>query len=188
MESLAMEVDDAGEEVVVVVEERKPSGGQKQAPSLPPKLLRKRVHAATAIQMQMGSQVKAGSMGSAAGPCKKCVWQGIVCVATDRGMRCTNCKVKYCGCSLVPAREACGGKGGLPGSQHAKVAAGSQTKGQVKKGSQAEGANPFSNVTSSTSLVVCYLMVGYIFNKGPAYHKLAKQIHTASATGKLFCM
>ena len=54
------------------------------------------------------------------------------------GARCENCRAKHYGCSLVPPKEVVGGKGGLLGSQKAKVAEGSQqAKGTM--GSQTKG-------------------------------------------------
>ena len=80
---LAMEVDEEGEDEVVVVEKAKRGEMRKRAPSSPPKSLRKRVRAGTATQMLAGSQVKGGSVqGSQAGmgtavsmanPCWRCM-------------------------------------------------------------------------------------------------------------------
>ena len=60
-QSSVMEVNEEEEEVVVV-EEGKQRETWKQALSLPPKTLRKRVQAGTAIQTPVGSQVQVGSM------------------------------------------------------------------------------------------------------------------------------
>ena len=78
MEPSAMEVDEGGESEVVAVEEGQQGGGQKCVPSLSPKAPRKRVHAMTATQSQVGSQLKTRSMGSMGTPCKWCVQQGII--------------------------------------------------------------------------------------------------------------
>ena len=82
-QSLAMEVDEEGEDEVVVIEEVKRGEMRKRAPSLPPKSSRKRVRAGTATQTPAGSQVKGSSVqGSQAGvgtavsmanPCWRCV-------------------------------------------------------------------------------------------------------------------
>ena len=78
-----MEVDEEGEDEVVVVEEAKQGETRKWVPSLPLKMLRKRVHAATATQPSMGSQGRESSVqGSQVGssqvggmerPCWRCV-------------------------------------------------------------------------------------------------------------------
>ena len=57
---LAMEVDEEGEDEVVVVEEAKRGEMRKRAPLSPPKLSRKRVQAGTATQTPAGSQAKGG--------------------------------------------------------------------------------------------------------------------------------
>ena len=49
------------------------------------------------------------------------------------GVQCENCRVKHYECSLVPVKEAVGGRGGLLGSQQVKSVAGSQPKGWVRK-------------------------------------------------------
>ena len=55
-QSSAMEVDEEGEDEVVVVEEAKQGEMRKRAPSSPLKTLRKRVHTAMATQLSVGSQ------------------------------------------------------------------------------------------------------------------------------------
>ena len=115
-ESSAMEVDGGSESKVVAVEEGGKRGGQKQVPSLPPKVSRKRAHAAMVTQSQVGSQLKAGSVGHMGTQCEWCVWQGIMCMVVDGGARCANCKAKHYGCLLVVAKEPSGGKGSPAGS------------------------------------------------------------------------
>ena len=119
---LVMEVDEEGEDEVVVVEEAKRGEMRKWAPSSPPKSLRKRVRAGTVTQMLAGSQVKGGSVqGSQAGmgtvvsmafPCWRCVKHRVECVMPSGGARCENCQAKHYRCSLVPPKEVVGGKGG----------------------------------------------------------------------------
>ena len=140
MEALVMEVDKDGESKVVAIEEKRKGSGQKCAPLSLPKAPRKRVYTMTATQSQAGSQLQARSMGSTGTQCKWCVWQGIMCMAVDRGMRCANCKVKHYRYLLVAVKELLGGKGSLVGSQTVKVAAGSQTRGKAKRGKGAKGA------------------------------------------------
>ena len=82
-QSSAMEVDEEGEDEVVVVEEAKRGETRKWVPSSPPKSLRKRVRAGTATQMPVGSQVKGssvqgsqagiGTVGSMGEPCWRCI-------------------------------------------------------------------------------------------------------------------
>ena len=139
-ESLAMEADDGSESEVVAVEEGKRSRGQKWAPSLPPKQVRKRACAVTAMQMTVGSQVKTESMRSVGIGCEWCVRQGIICVAVNGGVRCANCKVKHYKCLLVAVKEGMGGKGSPVGSQQAKVATRSQTRGKALRGKGVKGA------------------------------------------------
>ena len=96
-QSLAMEVDEEGEDEVVVVEEAKRGEMRKRAPSLPPKSSRKRVRAGTATQTPAGSQAKGSSvqgsqvvMGSAvsmANPCWRCVKHKTVCIVPSGGAR-----------------------------------------------------------------------------------------------------
>ena len=146
--SLAMEVDEEGEDEVVVVEEVKRGETRKRAPSLLPKSLRKRVRAGTATQTPAGSQVKGGSVpgsqagmgtvGSMGGPCWRCVKHGVQCIMLSGGARCENCRAKHYGCSLVLPKEVMGGKGGPSGSQKVKVVEGSQqAKGQAQKARKA---------------------------------------------------
>ena len=94
-QSSAMEVDEEGEDEVVVVKEVKRGETRKWAPSSPPKLSRKRVRAGTATQTPAGSQVKGGSVqGSQAGvgnavstanPCWRCVRHKAVCIVPSGG-------------------------------------------------------------------------------------------------------
>ena len=72
LESLAMEVDNGSESKVAAVEEGKRSRGQKWVPSLPPKQMRKRACATTAMQSTVGSQTKMESMGTVGTGCERC--------------------------------------------------------------------------------------------------------------------
>ena len=147
-QSSAMEVDEEGEDEVVVIKEVKRGETRKRVPSSPPKSSRKRVRAGTATQTPAGSQVKGGSVqGSQAGvgnvvstanPCWRCVRHKAMCIVPSGGARWENCWAKHYGCSLVLLKEVVGGKGGPSGSQHAKTVVGSQqTKGAT--GSQTKG-------------------------------------------------
>ena len=146
-QSLVMEVDEEGEDEVVVVEETKRGETRKWALSSPPKSSRKRVRAGTATQTPVGSQVKGGSvqgsqvvMGpgvSTANPCWRCVKHKMVCMVPSGGVRCENCQAKRYGCSLVPPKEVVGAKGGPSGSQQAKAVVGSQTKTMSRKARKA---------------------------------------------------
>ena len=86
---LVMEVDEEGEDEVVVVEEVKRGETRKWAPSSPPKSSRKRVRAGTATQTPAGSQV--GTAVSTANPCWRCVKHKMVCIMPSGGARCENC-------------------------------------------------------------------------------------------------
>ena len=140
-QSSVMEVDEEGEDEVVVVEVQR-GETRKRAPLLPPKSLRKRVQAGTVTQMPVGSQVKGSSVqGSQAGmgtavstanPCWRCVKHRVKCVVPSSGAQCENCQAKHYGCSLVPPKEVMGGKGGPLGSQKAKAVVGSQVKGMSR--------------------------------------------------------
>ena len=67
-------------------------------------------------------------------------------------MRCKNCKVMHYGCLLVPVKEASKGKGSPSGLQCAKLVAGSQMKGQAKKGKGTKGVS-FNSLILGTSFV-----------------------------------
>ena len=119
-QSSAMEVDEEGEDEVVVVEEVKRGETRKPAPSSLPKSSRKRVRAGTVTQTPAGSQVKGGSVQgsqarvgnavSMANPCWRCIKHKTVCIVPSSGARCDNCRAKHYGCSLVPPKEVVGGK------------------------------------------------------------------------------
>ena len=143
-----MEVDEEGEDEVVVIKEVKRGEMRKWALSSPPKSLRKRVQAGTVTQTPAGSQVKGSSVqGSQAGVgtavsmvnlCWRCVRHKTVCIVPSGRAQCENCRVKHYGCSLMPPKEVMGGKGGASGSQKAKTVEGSQqAKGAI--GSQTKG-------------------------------------------------
>ena len=155
-QSSAMEVDEEGEDEEVVVEEVKRGETRKWAPLSLPKSSRKRVRAGTVTQTPAGSQVKGslvqgsqagvGTAVSTANPCWRCVKHKTVCIVLNGGARCENCRAKHYGCSLVPPKEVVGGKGGasglqkvktVEGSQQAKGATGSQTKGWARKARKA---------------------------------------------------
>ena len=131
----AMEVDEEGEDEVVVVEEVKQGEMRKQVLSSLPKSSRKRVQAGTATQTPAGSQV--GTAVSTANPCWRCVKHKMVCIMPSGGARCENCWAKHYRCSLVPLKEVVGGKGGPSGSQQAKGVVGSQMKGVSRKARKA---------------------------------------------------
>ena len=139
-QSLVMEVDEEEEDEVVEV---KRVETRKWALLSPPKMSRKRVHAAMATQSSAGSQVQRGSVqGSQTGsgpmrnaerPCDRCVKHRVPCMVASGGVQCEYCQAKHYRCSLVLAREVVGGRGGPLGFQQAKVAAGSQQKGWRRK-------------------------------------------------------
>ena len=151
-QSSAMEVNEEEEDEVVVVEEVKRGEMRKWAPSSPPKSSRKRVQAGTVTQMPAGSQVKGSSVQrSQAGTgtavsmtnlCWRCVKHKMACIMLSGRAQCENCWVMHYRCSLVLPKDAMGGKGGalgsqkaktVEGSQQAKGAMGSQTKGRARK-------------------------------------------------------
>ena len=146
-QSSVMEVDEEGEDEVVVVEEVRRGETRKRVPSSPPKSSRKRVRAGTATQTPAGSQVKGslvqgsqagvGTAVSTANPCWRCVKHKTVCIMPNGGARCENCRAKHYGCSLVLPKEVMGGKGGPLGSQQVKAVVGSQTKGMSRKARKA---------------------------------------------------
>ena len=61
-------------------------------------------------------------------------------MAVDGSAWCANCKAKHYGCLLVMGKEVPRGKGGPLGSQQARSAIGSQTKGKAKRGKSAKVA------------------------------------------------
>ena len=99
-----MEVDNAGEDKVVV-EDLKSKGGRKRAPSSPPKPSRKRTRASTAIGSKPAAIERTDSSASAVTACDRCRYHNIKCTPTDAGARCSNCKAKHYKCSFVPAKE-----------------------------------------------------------------------------------
>ena len=162
-QSSLMDVDGDDDVEVVAVEDGR-HGGRKRAPLSPPKASRKRARVATAMQTPVGSQAKGGSMqgsqvktggaGSVGVSCERCVRQGIVCVATSGGARCANCKVKHYRCSLVPAKEVKGGKGGPSVLQQTHGAMGSQTLGsQTRSQAQVKVFSALGNITSGRSSI-----------------------------------
>ena len=132
-----MEVDEEGEDEVIVVEEAKQGETRKRAPSSSPKLSRKRVQAGMVTQMLgssvQGSQAGLGNVGSMVKPCWRCVKHQVQCIMATEGAQCDNCQAKHYGCSLVPPKESGGGRGGASGTQKVKVAEGSQMKGWARK-------------------------------------------------------
>ena len=99
-QSSAMEVNEEGEDEVVVVKEVKRGETRKQVPSSPPKSSRKRVRAGMATQTPAGSQVKGGSVQgsqvgvgtavSTANLCWRYVKHRAECVVPSGGARCEN--------------------------------------------------------------------------------------------------
>ena len=89
-QSSAMEVDEEGEDEVVVVEEVKQGEMRKRALLSLLKSLRKRVQAGTVTQTPVGSQVKGssvqgsqagmGTVGSMGGPCWTCIRHRVQCI------------------------------------------------------------------------------------------------------------
>ena len=144
----AMEIDDAGEDEVMVVDEAHPSGGRKRAPSSPPKPSNKRARAATAIQGNVGRQLSKGTDAKVSASCERCVRQGIACVPTGGGARCANCKAKHLGCSLVIARELSEVKGSASGLPGPKAAGGSRPKRQPKAKKEPVPKGGLAGVTS----------------------------------------
>ena len=145
MQVSEMEVDDAGEDEVVA-EDKRLKGGRKQAPSSPLKPSRKQACASTAIASKPAVMEKANSKLSTVNACDWCCHYDIKCVPTDRGARCSNCKVKHYKCSLVPSKEGSEGKGGLSVMHCTKTAAGGRVNMQEKK-EAAKKAKVFHRVT-----------------------------------------
>ena len=79
-----MEVDDAGEDEVVV-EDLKSKGGKKRAPSSPPKPSRKRTCASTAIGSKPTVIERTDSSASVVTACDWCRYHNIKCTPTDVG-------------------------------------------------------------------------------------------------------
>ena len=140
-----MEVDDAGEDKVVV-EDLKSKGGRKRAPSSPPKPSRKRTRASTAIGSKPAVIERTDSSASAVTACDRCRYYNIKCTPTDAGARCSNCKAKHYKCSFVPAKEISEPKTSSLGARLTKIAVGGQTKAQEKKDA-AKKAKAFRGVT-----------------------------------------
>ena len=140
-----MEVDDAGEDEVVV-EDLKSKGGRKRTPSSPPKPSRKRTCTSTAIGSKPTVIERTDSSASAVTACEQCHYHNIKCTPTDAGARCSNCKAKHYKCSFVPAKESSELKISSLGVCLTKIAVGGQTKAQEKKGT-AKKAKAFRGVT-----------------------------------------
>ena len=127
-----MEVDEAGEDEVVV-EDKGSKGGRKRAPSSPPKLSRKRTRVSTAVGSKPIVVERKDSSASAVTSCERCLQHNIKCTPTDAGARCGNCKAKHYKCSLVPAKEGSDLKTVSSGACLTRIAVGGQTKAQEKK-------------------------------------------------------
>ena len=140
-----MEVDDAGEDEVVV-EDLKSKGGRKRAPSSPPKPSRKRMCASTAIGSKPTVIERTDSSARAVTACERCHYHNIKCTPTNAGARCSNCKAKHYKCSFVPAKESSEPKISSLGARLMKIAVGGQTKAQEKKDA-AKKAKAFRGVT-----------------------------------------
>lgn len=102
-------------------------------PSLPPKPLRKRAHAATTVLPKLACEKTSMNNTISMGLCEQCCCQGIKCVPTNGGARCVNCKAKHYWCLLVPAKDSLEGKGVSIRTCHTKSAVGAQMKAQEKK-------------------------------------------------------
>ena len=140
-----MGVDDAGEDEVVV-EDLKSKGGRKRAPSSPPKPLRKRTHASTAIRSKPTVIERTDSSASTVTACDRCRYHNIKCTPTDAGARCSNCKAKHYKCSFIPVKESSELKTSSLGAHLTKIAVGGQTKAQEKKDA-AKKAKAFHGIT-----------------------------------------
>ena len=92
--------------------------------------------------------------------------------------RCENCQAKHYGCLFVLLKESGGGRGGASGSQKAKVAEGSQIKGQARKARKTItlGKSIATEVSSSLKCIV-----------EPGKSKVIMCVQAASAVGVL-CM
>lgn len=148
MQVSEMEVDDAGEDEVVV-EDKRLRGGRKWAPSSPPKPSRKQAHISTAVTSKSVVMETAPKNMSVATTCEWCHHHNTKCIPTDGGAWCANCKVKHYRCSLIPVKEGSEGKGGLSVTRCMKTAAGGRMKAQEKK-EAAKKAKAFNRVTLST--------------------------------------
>ena len=95
-----------------------------------------------------------GAVVSMVNLCWRCVKHRVECIMATNRAQCKNCQVKHYGCLLVPLKESGGGKGGVVGSQKAKVAEGSQTKGRAQK---AQKAITLGKLYLSMSKPRCYL-------------------------------
>ena len=156
MQTSEMEVDDAGEDEVVV-EDKGSKGGRKQAPSLPPKLSRKRTCALTAVVLKPIVVERKDSSASVVSSCERCRQYKIKCTPTDVGARCLNCKVKHYKCSLIPAKEGSEMKTVPSGARLTKIAVGGPTKAQEKK-EAAIKAKAFHGVTLSMFFFLFFLV------------------------------
>ena len=149
-----MEIDDVGEDEVEV-EDKKLRGGQKRAPSSPPKPSRKRACASTAVTSKSLVVEAASTNVSGTSTCKWCRHSNTKCVPTDEGARCANCKVKHYKCLLVQVKEGSEGKGGLSGTRRLKTVVEGKAKAQEKK-EAAKKAKALDRVTLSTSSLLLF--------------------------------
>ena len=95
-----MEVDDAGEDEVVV-EDKSSKGGRKRAPSSPPKQSRKRTRTSAAVMSKPIVVERKDSSVTVVTSCEWCRQHNIKCTPTDAGARCLNCKAKHYKCSFL---------------------------------------------------------------------------------------
>ena len=151
-----MEVDDVGEDEVVA-EDKGSKGGRKRAPSLPPKLSRKRTHALTAVVSKPIVIERTDSSASAVTSCERCRQHNIKCTPNDVGARCLNCKAKHYKCSLVPMKEGLEMKTTPSGARLMRIAVGGPTKVQEKK-EAAKKAKAFHGVTLSMFFFLFFLV------------------------------
>ena len=152
-----MEVDDVGEDEVVV-EDLKSKGGRKRAPSSPPKPLRKRTRALTAIGSKPTVIERTDSSVSMVTTCNWCCYHNIKCTPTDAGARCSNCKAKHYKCSFIPAKESLELKTSSLGARLTKIAVEGQTKAQEKKDA-AKKAKVFRGVTLGMFRIFYYYFI-----------------------------
>ena len=156
MQTSKMEVDDVGEDEVVV-EDKGSKGGRKRAPSSPPKLSRKRTHASTAVMSKPIVIERKDSSATVVTSCEWCRQHNIKCTPTDAGARCLNCKAKHYKCSLVPTKEGSEMKTVLSGARLMRIAIGGPTKAQEKK-EAAKKAKAFRGVTLSMFFFLFFLV------------------------------
>ena len=99
-----MEVDDVGEDEVVV-EDLKSKGGRKRAPSLPPKPSRKQMCVLTAIGSKPMVIERMDSSASAVTACDRCRYHNIKCTPTDAVLDAQIARQSTTSAPLFPRRK-----------------------------------------------------------------------------------